>query len=152
MRWLDSINDSVDMSLSKLGDSEGQRSLVCCSPQGRKELDATQPLKTYNHLGSEALGHWTTREVPPHSFVISPFQCTKYLFVPSSHLQPAYVWTLHSIILVCLLFLPHCFNYCDFVICLNIWQSKASTLALLFLKCLKILRTLIFHVHLRISL
>ena len=32
MRWLDSITDSVDMNLSKLRDSGGQRSLVCCSP------------------------------------------------------------------------------------------------------------------------
>ena len=32
MRWLDSIIDSMDMDLSKLGDSERQVSLVCCSP------------------------------------------------------------------------------------------------------------------------
>ena len=33
VRWLDSTTDSVDMSLSKtLGESEGQRSLGCCSP------------------------------------------------------------------------------------------------------------------------
>ena len=32
MRRLDSIADSKDMSLSKLGDGEGQGSLVCCSP------------------------------------------------------------------------------------------------------------------------
>ena len=27
-----------------LGDSEGQRSLVCCSPWGHKELDTTERL------------------------------------------------------------------------------------------------------------
>ena len=29
-----------------LGDGEGQRSLVCCSPQGHKELDMTEQLNT----------------------------------------------------------------------------------------------------------
>ena len=29
------------LSLSKLGDREGQESLLCCSPWGRKELDKT---------------------------------------------------------------------------------------------------------------
>lgn len=32
------------MSLSNLGDSERQGSLVCCSPRGRKELDMTERL------------------------------------------------------------------------------------------------------------
>ena len=42
MRWLDGITDSTDMSLSKLPrDSEGQGSLVCCSPWGGKETDTT---------------------------------------------------------------------------------------------------------------
>ena len=31
MRWLDCITDSMDVSLSSPGDSEGQGSLVCCS-------------------------------------------------------------------------------------------------------------------------
>ena len=42
MRWLDGITNSIDMSLSKIpGDSERQGSLVCCNPQGCKELDTT---------------------------------------------------------------------------------------------------------------
>ena len=42
MRWLDSITDSMDMNLSKLmGNSEGQRSLVCRSPKGHKESETT---------------------------------------------------------------------------------------------------------------
>ena len=32
MRWLDNITHSVNMNLSKLGDSEGQGSLEGCSP------------------------------------------------------------------------------------------------------------------------
>ena len=44
IRQLDGISswtDSMDMSLSKLGDSEGQGSLACCSPRGHKESDTT---------------------------------------------------------------------------------------------------------------
>ena len=37
MRWLDSITDSLDLSLSNPGDTEGQGSLACCSSQGHKE-------------------------------------------------------------------------------------------------------------------
>ena len=43
MRWLDGITDSMDMGLSKLQEvSEGQGSLMCCSPWGCKELDMTE--------------------------------------------------------------------------------------------------------------
>ena len=42
MRWLDGISDSVDMSEQALGVGNGQGSLVCCSPWGRKELDTTE--------------------------------------------------------------------------------------------------------------
>ena len=41
MRWLDNITGSVDINLSKLGDSEGQGSLVCCHIWGCKESDMT---------------------------------------------------------------------------------------------------------------
>ena len=45
IRWLDGITNSMDMSLSKLGDNEGQGSLVYCSPWGCKESDTTEWLK-----------------------------------------------------------------------------------------------------------
>ena len=37
MRWLDGITDSVDVT-----DGEGQGSLACCSPWGRKDLNTTE--------------------------------------------------------------------------------------------------------------
>ena len=42
MRWLDGVTDSMDMNLNKLGDSEGQGSLACCSSWGHKESDTTE--------------------------------------------------------------------------------------------------------------
>ena len=43
MRWLDGFTNSMDLSFSKLfRDSEGQGSLACCSPLGRKELDTIE--------------------------------------------------------------------------------------------------------------
>ena len=44
MRWLDGITNTMYVSLSKLGDSEGQGSLLCCSPWGHKDLDTTEQL------------------------------------------------------------------------------------------------------------
>ena len=42
LRWLDSIIDSVDVSLSKLlRDGEGWRSLACCNPWSCKDSDTT---------------------------------------------------------------------------------------------------------------
>ena len=38
-----------------LGDSEGQGSLVCCSPWGRKESDTTERLNNYNKGRREGL-------------------------------------------------------------------------------------------------
>ena len=53
-RWLDGITNPMDMSLSKLGDGEGQGSLVCCSSWGHKELDRTYQLN--NNIPSTSLG------------------------------------------------------------------------------------------------
>ena len=44
MRWLDGITDSMDMSLGGLRVGDGQASLACCSPQGRKKSDTTEQL------------------------------------------------------------------------------------------------------------
>ena len=52
MQWLDSITDSMGMSLSKLGDSQGQGSLVCCSPWGHKESDTTERLNNNVTIGN----------------------------------------------------------------------------------------------------
>ena len=42
MRWLDGITNSMDMGRVDSGSCDGQRSLVCCSPWGHKELDMTE--------------------------------------------------------------------------------------------------------------
>ena len=45
MRWLDGITDSMDMSLSELGEfGDGQGGLACCDSWGCKELDMTERL------------------------------------------------------------------------------------------------------------
>ena len=51
MRWLDSITNSMDVSLSKLREMVNQKehgSLACCSPWGCKELEKTQQLNSNN--------------------------------------------------------------------------------------------------------
>ena len=46
VRWLDGITDSMDMNLSRLQESGGQGSLMCCSlwGGGLKESDMTEQL------------------------------------------------------------------------------------------------------------
>ena len=40
MKWLDGITDSMDMEFEQaLSVGDGQGSLACCSPWGRKESD-----------------------------------------------------------------------------------------------------------------
>ena len=47
------------------GDGEGQRSLVCCSPQGRKESDVTERLNNNNKINIKFSHHTHTHtEVP----------------------------------------------------------------------------------------
>ena len=41
MRWLDGITDSINMSEQIPEDGEGQGSLACYSPWGRKEFYTT---------------------------------------------------------------------------------------------------------------
>ena len=50
MSWLDGIINAMYMSLSRLGDSEGQGSLACFSPWGCKELDTTEWLNNKNFV------------------------------------------------------------------------------------------------------
>ena len=47
MRWLDDITDSVDLSFSEVSESEGQRSLVCCSSWDHRvrEVSVTEQQK-----------------------------------------------------------------------------------------------------------
>ena len=50
MGWLDSLTDSMNLSLSKLQEmGEGQRSVACCGPWGLKVSDTTERLKNSNN-------------------------------------------------------------------------------------------------------
>ena len=74
MRWLDGITDSMDISLGKLGDGDGQGSLVCCSPRGHKESDTTERLNNnWGCVGSGSSG--ISRKRP--KMVLHILQCTE---------------------------------------------------------------------------
>ena len=56
MRWLNGINDSIDMSLGKLRELVMDKGgLVCCNSWGPKELDTTEWL---NWMGHRPLQNW----------------------------------------------------------------------------------------------
>ena len=60
MAWLDSISDLMEMNQKTPADSEGHRSLVCCSPWGRRvkhNLETEQQQQT----GSDSLWPQPTR-------------------------------------------------------------------------------------------
>ena len=48
VRWLDGITNSMDVSLSRLRDSEGEGRLACCSPWDCTEPDMTELLNNNN--------------------------------------------------------------------------------------------------------
>ena len=50
MRWLDGINNSMDMFEQAPGVGEGRGSLACCSPWGQKESDTTEQLNSNNNV------------------------------------------------------------------------------------------------------
>ena len=56
MRWLDGITDSINEFEQAPGDGEGQGSLVCCYPWGRKESDMTATEQHYLKMPSQRTG------------------------------------------------------------------------------------------------
>ena len=54
MRWLDGITDSINMSEQIPEDGEGQGSLACYSPWGRKEFHTTEQLNNSHSMPASA--------------------------------------------------------------------------------------------------
>ena len=80
-RWdvLDDITNSMELEFEQaLGDGEGQRSLLCCSPWDCKESDTTKQL------------NWTELTCEPHGFVErvkKRWQSQQKVFLTSYYLQ-----------------------------------------------------------------
>ena len=66
MRWLDGITDLMDMSLLEHapGIGDGQGSLACCSPWGRKESDMTEQLNRTEPGDEEHNFRWSSQGWP----------------------------------------------------------------------------------------
>ena len=67
MRWLDGITDSMDVSLTTPGVSDGQGALVCCNSWGRKELDMTEWLSWTDMTGKGQFSFQSQRRIVPKS-------------------------------------------------------------------------------------
>ena len=91
MRWLDGITNGMGHECEQaLEDSEGQGSLVCCGPWGRKESDMTQRLNNNGTNGPTALCTLYRRLTRlAHACVRLKERCS-CLFVRKGH-KPLYV-------------------------------------------------------------
>ena len=92
------------VNLSKLGDSEGQGSLVCCSPWWRKESDTTWRLTNKNGYISLTVPGWNGHLLDPADHMTFLRQ-SHVLTWPSGMKKPAgrpaAPWWPHSIDVQC---------------------------------------------------